>query len=143
MCIGCEYKYFFFASCPFGAECNRQQTSCAWWLASGKCLCVSGKMVLWSIYFNVILLVPLLYLKFWNYIDRPSRRVRPVVFVVCPVVVVRLQSVRPVVFRPVVFRRRRCPSVLSSSSILCPFIPSCPIVVVVRPLSVQTLKSLN
>ena len=106
-------------------------------LAGGKCLCVSGKVVLWLTYFYVRILVPMSYLKLWNYIYiyivRPSvpscpsrrRRRRPLsVRPVRPVVVVRPLSVRPVV-RPVVVRPSSVrPSVPSSSSVLCPSVPS-------------------
>ena len=70
---------------------------------------------LWSIYFCVRKLVPMLYLKLWNYIDRPSVPscpfccVRPVVAVIVLCSSVRL-VVRPVVVRPdIVSRRRRRP----------------------------------
>ena len=45
---------YVFPSCSFGTEScrNRQQMSCLLCLASGKYLCVSGKVVLWSIYFT-------------------------------------------------------------------------------------------
>ena len=35
-------------------------------IARRKCLCVSGKLVLWSIYFYLKILVPMLYSKLWN-----------------------------------------------------------------------------
>ena len=137
MCIGCEYKYVVFSSSSlWGRRYSAiDGISCLGCLASGKCLCVFGKIVLWSIYFYVIILVPMLYLKLWNYIYRPS--------------VVPSCSVRP----SVPSSSSVPSSVPSSSSVSCPSVPSClvvavvafcasvrPIVrpvVVVRPLSVR------
>ena len=134
-CIGCESKPFFQV-----ALLGLQPVTIdgVWCLSGGKCLCVSGKVVLWSIYFYARLLVPISYLKLWNYMYRPS--VRPVVSVPsspssssvrqpsrrpsrrrCP------SSVRPLSVRPVASRRRRrrplsvrrVPSSVPSSSVLC------------------------
>ena len=82
---------------------------CLWWLAGGKCLvCVrKGGFMVGLLYART--LVPMLYLKLWNYIDRPSvpscptRRVRPVVSVPsCP-----SRRVRPVVAVVVLCSSRR------------------------------------
>ena len=37
-------------------------------IAGRKCLCVSGKVVLWSKHFDIIILVPMFYLKLCNHI---------------------------------------------------------------------------
>ena len=37
-------------------------------VAACRCLCVSGKVVLWSKHFDIIMLVPMLYLKFCDHI---------------------------------------------------------------------------
>ena len=86
-------------------------------IAGRKCLCLSRKVALSLIQWNIRILVPMLYLKLWNYIYiyryiyiyiyiRPS--VRPIVSVVAVVVF--------------------CPSVPSSvpssSCVLCPCVPS-------------------
>ena len=42
-------------------------------IARRKCLRVPRKVVLWSIHWDIRILVPMLYLKLWTYIYRPSR----------------------------------------------------------------------
>ena len=37
-------------------------------VARRKCLCVSGKVVLWSAHFDIIVLVPMFYMKLCNHI---------------------------------------------------------------------------
>ena len=86
------------------------------------------KMVLWSKHFHTSILVPMSYVKHWNYIYRPSfrpshvsvPRVRPVV-VLCP-------CVRPVI-------------IVRPMSVLCPSRPVVRPVVVNRPLSVCPVVS--
>ena len=125
----------FITSCSFGAgSCrNRQQMPYLWSLAGGNCLCVSRKVVLWSIYFYVRILVPMSYLNLWKcgrpLSQRQSRR-RP--SSVCPFRrVPSSSSVRPSV-HPVVIVRPLfvCLSVRPS---VRPVVRS----VVVRPLSVR------
>ena len=128
---------------------------CLWSLASGKCLCVSGKVVLWLICFYVRILAPISYLKLWNcryvyiYIcivrrsrvsvpssSASSSSVRPSVRpIVGPVVVVSPLSVRSVVSRR---RRRRPLCVPPLRRVVRPVVRP---VVVVRALSVRPRPS--
>ena len=73
MYLSYETKYISLSSWSSGAAAwrNRRQASRLWSLAGGKGVCVSGKVVLWLTYFYVRIVVPMLYLKLWNYIYRP------------------------------------------------------------------------
>ena len=42
-------------------------------IAGRKCMCVSGRLALWSGHFDIRFLVPMSYLELWNYIYCPSR----------------------------------------------------------------------
>ena len=149
---GCRYfhLFFVFSCCSFGGGgallvlTHALNGKCLVYGASRrKCLCVSGKVVLWLTYFYVRILVPMSYLKLWNYIYRPSvpscpsrrrrRRRRPLSVRPSrrPSRRRRPSSVRP--SRRPSRRRRRRPlsvrpsvpsSVPSSSSVLCPSVPS-------------------
>ena len=63
--IGCVYKHvlffklLFLSSRPPQTIGNFLEIS----IAGRKCLCVTGKVVLWSKHFDIIILVPMFYLK--------------------------------------------------------------------------------
>ena len=77
-CIGCESKPFRF--CKFLSLSPRHPQTTGHFLqisiARRNCLCVSGKVVLWSIHKDIENLVPLSHLTPRNYIYRPSPRQR-------------------------------------------------------------------
>ena len=77
LCIGYECKYVVLGSVfPGPGPPKTTGIFLQIWIARRKCLCVSGKVVLWSIHWDIRVLVPIRYFNLWNYIYLPSSRQR-------------------------------------------------------------------
>ena len=68
----CVFKLLFLSSRPPQTMGDILEIS----IARRQCLRVSGKVVLWSIHFDIRILVPMSYSELWKYIYLPSRRQR-------------------------------------------------------------------